>query len=81
MTTTTTTRRRPSRIGLPDGEELEPRKDFGREALGVSDRTPKRYNFPTVYVGGVPYVKRKASLQIISGRAKRQNQPARRRQE
>ena len=36
-------------------------------------------NFPTIYIGGVAYVLRNASLQILADKVTRRNQPAKRR--
>jgi hypothetical protein len=64
-------------IPLPDGEVLTPRKVFA-DKVAVCEKTITRWNVPTCYVGGVAYVKRNASLQIIGDKAERRNQPARR---
>ena len=72
-------RRQKNDIHLPDGEVLTPREPFGEKEFGVSDRTARRMNLPTVYIGGVAFVKRNASLQIVGERAKQKNQPQRRR--
>lgn len=68
-------RRRPRvpEIRLPGGDALIPRADFCDE-LGVTERTARRWNFPTTYVGGVAFVQRDASLQIIAGTVHRRNQ-------
>jgi hypothetical protein len=66
---------RVAEIPLPDGEILEAREIFAEKTLAVCDRTARRMDFPTVYVGGFPYVKRNVSLRIIPDRAKRKNQP------
>jgi hypothetical protein len=65
-----------SEIALPDGDDLELRENFSNNTLGVCDRTVRRMNLPTVYIGGRPFLPRKKSLQIIADRAKRKNQPA-----
>jgi hypothetical protein len=69
---------RPS-IPLPDGEILTPRAQFAAQVLDVSDKTAARMNLPTVYIGGVAYVKRDASLKTVAGRVKLRNEPSRRR--
>jgi hypothetical protein len=86
MTDTTViqrSRRRPrcsvASIALPDGDALIPRTKFAEETIGISDRTARRLNLPTVYISGVAYVRRDASLKIIADSATRKNQPQRRR--
>lgn len=77
----TAERRRPRErvsIQLPDGDVLDPRKKFADD-LGVSEKTVARMNPPTTYIGNVAHVKRNATLQIISDRALRKNQPPKRR--
>jgi hypothetical protein len=76
---TITTKPQRKRILLPDGDHLYPREQFAAEVLGVSDKTAKRYNLPTVYIGGSPFVKHNAALQQLAGGARRLNQPAKRR--
>ncbi len=66
-------------IEMPDGDPLILRHHFAKVKVGVSDRTARRMNLPTVYVGGFPYVKCKASLKILADQAKRKNQPTKRR--
>jgi hypothetical protein len=64
----------PHVIRLPDGDTLEPRKDFARD-LRVHPRTVQRMNLPTTYIGGEAYVKRNASLNVIAEAVRRPNQP------
>jgi hypothetical protein len=75
--------RRPQRgvseIPLPDGDTLVLREKFAKNEVGVCDRSARRMNLPTVFVGGRPFVKRNASLQIIADQVKRKNQPPKRR--
>jgi hypothetical protein len=66
-------------IALPDGDALIPRKKFAEETVGISDRTARRLNLPTVLISGVAYVRRDASLKILADSAKRRNQEQRRR--
>jgi hypothetical protein len=66
----------PHVIRLPDGDTLVLRKDFAEDILRVSDKTVKRMNLPTTYVGGKAYVARNASLEIVAAGVKRPNQPA-----
>ena len=66
-------------IKLPDGEVLVPRAIFARDNLGVCDKTCRRWDLPTTYVGGVAYVPRNASLRIVAERIHRRNQPPPRR--
>jgi hypothetical protein len=60
---------RMAKIDLPDGDTLVRREDFAKETIGVSDRTARRLNLPTTYVGGQPYVKQNASLQVLAEKA------------
>lgn len=62
-------------IKLPDGDVLQPRINFAA-SMGVAEKTITRWNMPTTYIGGVAYVKRNASLQIIGDKAERRNQPS-----
>jgi hypothetical protein len=79
LTPTHAAARRPH-IELPNGDVLEPRREFARDTLGVSDKTAQRMNLPTTYVGNLAYVARNASLKIIAERIQRRNsQPQRRR--
>jgi hypothetical protein len=79
----TAKRRRPRRrlpeIRLPNGDTLVPRADFARDEIGVCERTVKRLDPPTTYIGGIAYVARDASLKIIGDTARRRNQPTKRR--
>lgn len=68
---------RPS-IELPDGEVLQPRCKFVRE-LGITEKSAVRWDLPTVYIGGIAYLARNASLKIIANRVRRRNQPKQRR--
>jgi hypothetical protein len=70
--------KRVDQIALPDGDTLVPREIFANE-VGTSDRTARRMDLPTVFVGGFAFVKRNASLQIIADKAKRKNPPQKRR--
>jgi hypothetical protein len=68
---------RPS-IELPDGDILDPRVVFAHR-VGISDDTAKDLNLPTTYIGGVAYIRRHESLQMLADRAKRRNAPPARR--
>jgi len=57
-------------IAIP-GDVLVPRALFARDVLGVHDRSAKRMNLPTTLVGGVAYVAKGASLQIIADKVRR----------
>ena len=72
-------RRRLPEIPLPNGDTAIPRLDFAHNVIGSCERSVTRMNLPTIYIGGVAYVMRQASLQIISGKATRRNQPTKRR--
>ena len=67
------------RIELPDGDYLEPRADFAARELGVVDRTAKRMDLRTTYVGNVAYVAHFASLAVVGARVRRRNEPIARR--
>ena len=71
--------RRASEIPLPDGDVLIPRDTFAASDLHVDDRTVRRMNLPTVYVGGFPYIRRNASLLAVADKAKARNEPAKKR--
>jgi hypothetical protein len=70
---TTTARRVRPHIQLKN-DILVPRRDFADE-LGVTDRTCRRLNLPTTYVGNVAHVLRNASLDVIAQTVRRRNQP------
>jgi hypothetical protein len=70
--------KRVDQIALPDGDALVPREVFANE-VGVSDRTARRMDLPTVFVAGFAFVKRNASLQVIADKVKRKNMPPKRR--
>jgi hypothetical protein len=57
-------------IAIP-GDVLMPRELFARTILGVHDRSAKRMNLPTTFVGGVAYVAKGASLKIIADKVRR----------
>jgi hypothetical protein len=67
------------RIKLPNGDYLKPRAEFAETELGVTDRTARRMNLPTTYIGNVAYVPHAASLAIVAARVQRRNQPPPRR--
>jgi hypothetical protein len=75
-------RRQVKATGRPDieipGDVLEPRSKFAHNTLGVCDKTAKRMNFPTTYVGGVAYVPRNASLKIVADGVRQRKNPQRR---
>ena len=66
-------RQRVPEVRLPGGDVLVPRATFVGE-LGVTERTARRWNFPTTYIGGIAFVQRDASLQIIAASVRRRNQ-------
>jgi hypothetical protein len=70
--------KRVDQIALPDGDTLVPREVFAN-SVGISDRTARRMDFPTVFVAGFAFVKRNASLQVIADKVKRKNAPQKRR--
>ena len=72
-------RRRIPEISLPDGDTAIPRLDFAHSVIGSCERSVTRMNLPTIYIGGVAYVMRNASLQIIAAKATRRNQLTKRR--
>ena len=63
------------RIPLPNGDYLEPRVEFAESKLKVSDRTARRLNLPTTYIGNVAYVAHNASLEIVASSVRCRNQP------
>jgi len=65
-------------IALPNGKKLQPRRHFADE-IGVSERTVKRLNPPTTYVGNVAYIEPDATVQLIADTLKRKNQPIKQR--
>jgi len=66
------------RIPLPGGDYLLPRCQWA-EAIGITDRTARKLDLPTVYVGGVAYVPHNASTQRIADQLKVRNEPPPRR--
>jgi hypothetical protein len=52
-----------------------PRRDFAQQ-VGISDRTARRLNLPTMYMANVAYVMRNGSLEIVADRVKRRNSGA-----
>jgi hypothetical protein len=66
-------RRRPC-IQLPDGDELVPRQQFASE-IGITDRTARKLNLRTTFIGGVAYVPRNASKEQLAEGARRRNEP------
>ena len=71
----------PAEIKLPDGDSLVPRKKFVKEEVHTSERSARRFDFPTTYISGVAYVKRNASLQILADKVTRRNEPQKRRRQ
>jgi hypothetical protein len=61
-----------------DGETWRPRKRFAAE-LKTSDKTAQRLNLRTLYFAGVAHVPVNESLRDLATRARRRNEPARRR--
>jgi hypothetical protein len=61
-------------IELPDGTTLIPRTEFAG-ILGENERTTRRRNLPTTYIGNVAYIDRDAGLKIIGDSVRRSNQP------
>ena len=76
--TTRRPRRRLAEIKLAN-DTLVPRDEFARNELGASPRTAKRMNLPTTYIGGVAYVARNASLEILAATVRRRNEASKRR--
>ena len=60
-------------IELAD-DVLMPRREFAEAILGVTDKTARRMNLPTTYIGNVAHVLRNASLQVVESRVRRPNQ-------
>jgi hypothetical protein len=78
MSDTVQTRRLPPRerpdVTLPNGTVLTPRAKFA-DQVGVCDKTVARMNLPSRRIGGVAYVDRDASLEIIGADVRPQLQP------
>jgi hypothetical protein len=67
-------RRGPGRnIQLPTGDTLMPRRQFA-EDIGVTDRTARRMDLPTTYIGNVAHVLKNESLRVVADRVSRPNQ-------
>jgi hypothetical protein len=76
ITTVATKRDRPARIDLPNGKKwLERRSSWAHEKFGVDDKTARRWDLPTLYVGNVAYIEEPTSSEIVAARVKRKNQP------
>jgi hypothetical protein len=73
-----TTRHDRPAITLPDGRVLTPRVQVAEE-LRLNERTLKRGNHATVYIGNVAYLDRDATLNDIAHGLRRRNEPPRRR--
>jgi hypothetical protein len=65
-------------ITLPNGKTLTPRVRFAAE-IGACDKTVARMNFATAYIAGLAYIERESCLQELAGRARRRNEPQKRR--
>jgi hypothetical protein len=61
-------------IPLPNGDVLEPRRQLAA-SIGVTDRTARKLNLKTTYIGGVAYVPRNASLQQLAEDARHRSEP------
>lgn len=57
-----------------NGDTAVPRRELAEVDLGVSDKTASRMKLHTFYLGGVAYVLRNQSLEIIAGGVKHRNQ-------
>jgi hypothetical protein len=65
-------------IPLPDGDRLVMRVLLAKN-LRVHERTLRRWNLPTVYVGPTPYVLHDQSMRTIASSAQVRNVPAKKR--
>ena len=65
-------------VVLPDGRVVTPRARLAQE-LGIHERTLKRANAETVYIGARAYVARDSAIMDIAGNLRRRNEPAKRR--
>jgi hypothetical protein len=63
------------RIPTADGDFLEPRQQWAG-VVGITDRSARKLNLPTVYIAGVAYVPHRRSTEILVDRAQRRNEPA-----
>jgi hypothetical protein len=61
------------------GQTWKPRSMFAADDLGISDRTARRMNFRTALIGGIAFVPVEESLRDVAARARRRNDPPRRR--
>lgn len=62
-----------------EGETWKPRDDFAADDLHVNPKTVQRMNLRTLYVGNVAHVPVEESLREIAARARRRQEPAKRR--
>ena len=60
-----------------DGDELVPRDDEAA-TLRMCSRSLRRLNPPTTYIGGVAYVKRRATRKLLADRASKPKRKHRR---
>jgi len=65
-------------ITLADGRVFKPRFRVAANA-GVNERTLKRKNAPTIYVGNCAYVEENFALLALVGNPQRRNQPSKKR--
>ena len=65
-------------IVLPSGVVVTPRARLAAE-LGVHERTIKRTNPETVYIGARAYVARDSAIMDVAGNLRRRNEPPKRR--
>lgn len=78
MSTNDTQSSTPHIIEVP-GDVLVRRSEFAEATLRVCNRTAARMNLPTVYIGGIAYVARNASLKMLADRVSRHSQQRQRR--
>jgi hypothetical protein len=57
-----------------DGQTWDPRAQKLAPDLGICDATLARKKFPTMYVGGVAYLCREATLREMASQARRRNE-------
>src|SRR5271165_1019942 len=62
-------------ITLPNGKKLTLSARFAEKNVGVSDRSIRRLNPPTVYVGNCAYIDPEVVLQLIADGLQRRHQP------
>jgi hypothetical protein len=67
------------RIKMPNGDQMWPRKELAEDELGITEKSLKRQNPPTTYLGGVAYCPHDETIKrVVTDRIRRPDQPRRR---